>query len=77
MEERRFDGPGDIDLGDPDEVSYWIERLEATLEELAEAVEKGRPQPHGRWPLSGRPALACPEGPIAAGGGRAARPLRP
>jgi len=40
QEERSFDGPGQINLDDPDEVRYWAERLEATPEELAEAVEK-------------------------------------
>lgn len=43
QEHRSFDGPGDINLEDPDEVSYWAERLEATPEELAEAVEKVGP----------------------------------
>ena len=39
-EQRSFDGPGDINLEDPEEVRYWAERLEATPEELAEAVQK-------------------------------------
>jgi hypothetical protein len=40
QEPRSFEGPGDIDLGNPDEVRYWADRLEATPEEIAEAVEK-------------------------------------
>ncbi|WP_334162363.1 DUF3606 domain-containing protein [Phenylobacterium sp.] len=42
-EPRSFEGPGDINLDDPDEVNYWAERLEATPEELAEAVQKVGP----------------------------------
>lgn len=39
-EAKAFDGPGHINLEDPDEVQYWTDRLEATYEELAEAVAK-------------------------------------
>ena len=42
-EPRSFDGPGHINLDDPEEVRYWAERLEATPEEIAEAVERVGP----------------------------------
>jgi hypothetical protein len=42
-EQRAFNGPGHIDLDDPDDVRYWSERLEATPEELHEAVQKVGP----------------------------------
>ncbi|HEY8618137.1 DUF3606 domain-containing protein [Phenylobacterium sp.] len=55
-EERSFDGPGDIDLGDAEEVRYWAERLEASPEELADAVEKVGPNRTAVGLYLGQPA---------------------
>ncbi len=42
-EARTFEGPGQIDLDDPEEVRYWTERLEATREELEDAIRRVGP----------------------------------